>query len=351
VSSTFLPEKNSTDTADADHTSPQARMLSSSPIFASSSSTSKHRAYQSDTPPSPLLHTPHNDDDINAQKDRDIDHEHDHDEEIDEIGVEWTPSPMSQRTKARRFGGNSPIGGEMDTGSDLEIISPTNKRSGRLVGEGSSTGKTKVVAEVEDFDDGFGRDVGMGMDDFDDVGFFEGVDFDSLDHPATSSTSMSGLAATTKSKSTGSISKPPTTSKITRPDQIAKTTLPDPGRAFRPSSTSTSTSTSTTTKPPFPPSSSRQSSPPSDILAMLDDQLRPDRLMLITDLSTSEQEFYKNHWRRGADKVKKRQEDYWSDGDEGGGGGPQPKKAARRPVAKRGFRGRGRARGRGRGRK
>jgi hypothetical protein len=325
-------------------------MLSSSPIFASSSSTSKHRAYQSDTPPSPLLHTPHNDVDINAQTDREIDDNHDHDDEAEEIGVEWTPSPMSQRTKARRFGGNSPVNGEMDTGSDLEIISPTNKRSGRLVGEGSSTGKkAKVVAEVEDFDDGFGRDVGMGMDDFDDVGFFEGVDFDSLDHPTTFSTSASGSAGTTKSKPIVSISKPPATSGINRPDQTAKNTLPDPGRAFRPSSTSTSTSTAT--KNPFPPSSSRQSSPPSDILAMLDDQLRPDRLMLITDLSTAEQEFYKNHWRRGADKVKKRQEDYWSDGDEGGGGGPQPKKAARRPVAKRGFRGRGRARGRGRGRK
>ena len=315
--------------------------------------TSKHRSYQSDTPASPLLHTPYNDGDHRV--DSQHGYQQNHDDEIDEIGVEWTPSPMSQRTKARRFGDDFPVSGEMDTGSDLEIISPTNKRTGRYVGEGSSTSKkAKAVAEVNvDRKDKFGDgnvNMGMGADDFDDVEFFEGVDFDSLEVPTSAHNSASASGSTSNSESkTSAASSKPTTSKTTRPDQTAKSTIPDPGRAFRPSSTSTHTSTTTTTKTPFQPSSSRQSSPPSDILAMLDDQLRPDQLMMITDLTTAEQEFYKNHWRRGADKVKKRQEDYWSDGEDGGG--PQPKKATKRAPAKRGFRGRGRARGRGRGRK
>jgi hypothetical protein len=81
---------------------------------------------------------------------------------------------------------------------------------------------------------------------------------------------------------------------------------------------------------------------------------RPDRLRLITELSEPEQDFYKNHWRRGADTGSKKrgqlaEEEEWDDGGEFTG--PQPtekKKVYKKPA--RGFRGKGRAGGRGRGR-
>ena len=69
-------------------------------------------------------------------------------------------------------------------------------------------------------------------------------------------------------------------------------------------------------------------------------------LPMLHQLSEKEQDFYKNHWRRGADRAaEKRAEDRWA---------PEKAAAAKKAmrVVKRGvFRGRGRGRGRGKGRK
>jgi hypothetical protein len=73
--------------------------------------------------------------------------------------------------------------------------------------------------------------------------------------------------------------------------------------------------------------------------------------MFVSELSAAEQDFYRNHWRRGADKGSKKRaqqdaEDEWSDGEFRG---PEPsKKKVFKPPARKGFRGRGRGRGRGR---
>lgn len=287
---------------------PRAHILSSSPLFASSSSTSKNRSYQSDTPPSPFPETPGGD----------------HDEEI----VQWTPSPMSQRTKARRS--NPVLGGNCSSQSD-DIFDQMRKSGGNS----ASTRKPKTKAEVVRLDleegDEVEDTVRGGVDDFDDDGLFDGIDLDSLNPPtSTANSSTSNSKIVPKPSNSGP----------------SKTVISDPGRAFRPSSALAPTFTKEVKQQEYSSSSTRQSSPPSDLLTMLDDQLRPDRLMLISDLTEAEQDFYKNHWRREGRAKKRNVADEWSDGEDMG---PQPtkKKAARRP-AKRGFRGRGRGRGRGR---
>lgn len=94
---------------------------------------------------------------------------------------------------------------------------------------------------------------------------------------------------------------------------------------------------------------------------MLDEMDDPNRLLLITDLTRAEQDFYRNHWRRGADKGSKKKTKKGDDGDEedyedGGFTGPQPtekKKTFKRGggFKRGGFRGRGRGKARGRSRK
>jgi hypothetical protein len=310
----------------------------SSPAFASSSLTSKQRYYQSDTPPSPLPRTPHTDIDTHDQGNWNGD---------DGTMVEWTPSPMSQRTKARRTGAanggihESPLRQTGD--SDLEILDPPKSRTlptpklkqSTRIASGTATSvktksKGKAVMQDSDCMDLDADDGPAGYDDFDDGDFFSGVDLDSLDPPITStSTSNSGPETSSTKESSKSSSS-----------HIHKI---DPGLAFRPSTSIRQTRPSS--------SSPRESSPPSDIIAMLDNDLRPDRLMFISELSAAEQDFYRNHWRRGADKGSKKRaqqdaEDEWSDGEFRG---PEPsKKKVFKPPARKGFRGRGRGRGRGR---
>jgi hypothetical protein len=177
------------------------------------------------------------------------------------------------------------------------------------------------------------------MDDFHDLDFLDYIDLDNLDIPQASASGSN----------TGSTSNPSSGTSKTY----------DPGRAFRPSSTSN--------PEPNPQSKDwhsivshrqRQCSPPSDIISALDDISRPDRLRLISELSVAEQDFYKNHWRRGADKGSKKrgQPDDEGFSDDGGGfNGPEPaekkKTYNKRAPARRGFgRGRGRGRGAARGR-
>ena len=172
---------------------PRSHVPSSSPPFASSSATSKNRSYQSDTPHSPFPQTPGAD----------------HDEEI----VQWTPSPMSQRTKARR---SAP-----DHNSD--IFEAKNKS-----GERSDTTrmKSKSKAEVVRLDLEEGDEVEDavlgGADDFDDDddGLFDGLDLDSLDPPTSNSNSSTSYSRI-----------PPKPSLNSDPSKTAKS---DPGRAFRP---------------------------------------------------------------------------------------------------------------------
>lgn len=150
---------------------------------------------------------------------------------------------------------------------------------------------------------------------YDDLPFPDDFDFEALDEPSGSGSTTTPRAAI------------------------------DPGRGFRPSASTRAASPTL---------------PQSRIVTLLDELDDPQRLRLITDLTEPEQEFYRNHWRRGADKASKKRaskdvssEDNVSDEEFTG---PQP--PARKQSYKRGggfrrggFRGRGRGRGRARGRK
>lgn len=244
-----------------------------------------------------------------------------------EVDAHSSPSPKTKRRRANLI----------DLSGDTPPKATSSARKSVKADAGSSSAartksksKAKEVQVEEELDD---------MDDFHDLDFLDDIDLDNLDIPQASASGSN----------TGSTSKPSSGTSKTY----------DPGRAFRPSSTSN--------PEPDPPSKDwhsivshrqRQSSPPSDIISALDDISRPDRLRLISELSVAEQDFYKNHWRRGADKGSKKRGQLNDEGfsDDGGGfNGPEPaerkKTYNKRAPARRGFgRGRGRGRGAARGR-
>ena len=266
--------------------------------------------FHSDTPPSPLPKTPRSDDMI----------------------IPWSPSPVTQRIRNRIHEDTSRTGTKAGTA----------KRSIIALPDSTNKGKEKVVPvpewEVEEDEEAYEFQ--------DDFPFPEEYDFEVID--------------------------PHTNLEARSSSSVSHYKCADPGRSFRPSSTGHATGYSANTTKCDTAIATHSSPPrhiPSDdsrhsrVISMLEELDDPTRLRFITDLTESEQDFYRNHWRRGADKgSKKRKPKDMDDDDEeeefedGGFSGPQP--TAKKKTFKRGggfkrgvFRGRGRGKARGRSRK
>lgn len=210
-----------------------------------------------------------------------------------------------------------------DDPDDESIVEQGSKRSASRL-QSTKKGKEKVVQSWEED--------GVGEEDYeDDFPFPDDLDFGSLEQ---SYKPLSGPNASVHNS------------------RIADT---DPGRSFRPT-TNLATTTALPHSSPYHIHSDH-----SHIAELLDEMDDPTRLRLITELSQTEQDFYRNHWRRGADKGSKKrtQSDDDEDEEEEEGGvfrGPQP--SERKKFVKRGggykrggFRGRARGRAKGRPRK
>lgn len=243
-----------------------------------------------------MLRTPHVDD-VDA-------------DEIDEADgeIEWTPSPVTQRTRTHRV--------------DRKVSSPPP--ASPTVASRQYAPSTSISKSKSKINQAIDLDAGIDEDPYDDLPFPDDFDFDSLEEPSGSGETIS---------------------------QPHRDREADPGRAFRPPLLPTTTIATDYTSP--------YSSRPSRIVAALDEMDDPNRLLLIPDLTPAEQDFYRNHWRRGADNGSKKRTapgDEEEECSDGGFSGPQP--PAKKKTYKRagggfkrggGFRGRGRGRGRARG--